>query len=139
MENIRAAVQALNATGTSVLRGMEDQKAFDKGLNNTTTARELQVLMTAIAAGKAVNSDSSTQMLGILERHKCHEGISAGLPPGTRLAHKTGEITKIHQDAAIVFAPRGFFLVILVRGLADTRASSVLTADITRILCQFTR
>ena len=40
VENIRNTVHALHADGMHVLRGVEDNKAFDKGLNNTTTARE---------------------------------------------------------------------------------------------------
>lgn len=136
VENIRATVEKLHANGMNVLRGVEDNQAFDKGLNNTTTARALEILMTAIADGKAVDFESSHQMIEILERQRFNESIPAGLPAGTRVAHKTGEITKIHHDAAIVFAPRPFVLVILVRGLADIKVSSKLMADITRILYQ---
>jgi beta-lactamase class A len=134
VENIRNSVQRLHADGMHVLRGVEDQKAYDKGLNNTTTARGLQILMTAIAENKAVDAGASQQMVEILERQKFNEGIPAGLPPGTRVAHKTGEITKIHHDAAIVYAPRPFVLVILVRGIEDIKQSSALMADITRTL-----
>jgi beta-lactamase class A len=138
VENIRATVHSLNADGMNVLRGVEDGKAFAKGLNNTTTARGLQRLLEAIARGEAVDKESSGEMIEILERQKFNEGIPAGLPAGTRVAHKTGEITKIHHDAAIVFAPRHFVLVILVRGLADTKDSAALMADITRQLYQAT-
>jgi beta-lactamase class A len=134
VENIRATVHSLHADGMNVLRGVEDGKAFAKGLNNTTTARGLQQLLDAIARGVAVDPESSRQMLEILERQKFNEGIPAGLPAGTRVAHKTGEITKIHHDAAIVFAPRPFVLVILVRGIAETKVSAALMADITRRL-----
>jgi beta-lactamase class A len=136
VENIRATVTNLHASGMSVLRGVEDNKAFEKGLNNTTTARGLQVLMTALADGKAIDTDASRQMVEILEHQRFNESIPAGLPAGTRVAHKTGEITKIHHDAAIVFAPRPFVLVILTRGLPEIKASSVLMADIARILYQ---
>jgi len=139
VENIRATVHLLHADGMSVLRGVEDNKAFQKGMNNTTTARGLQRLLEAIALGEAVDQDSSRQMIEILERQKFNEGIPAGLPTGTRVAHKTGEITKIHHDAAIVFGPRPFVLVILVRGLADKKDSSALMAEITRQLYQATQ
>ena len=137
--NIRETVHSLHADGMKVLRGVEDMKAYEKGLNNTTTARGLEQLLDAIAHGEAVDQDSSRQMIEILERQKFNEGIPAGLPPGTRVAHKTGEITKIHHDAAIVFAPRPFVLVILVRGIADMKVSSALMADITRQLYQATQ
>jgi beta-lactamase class A len=129
--NIRGTVHLLGADGMNVLRGVEDNKAFEKGLNNSTTARSLGVLLQAIAEGKAVDSASSRAMIAILQRQEFNEGIPAGLPTGIAVAHKTGEITKIHHDAAIVFAKRPFILVILVRGLADNKDSAALMADIT--------
>ena len=129
--NIRGTVHELDADGMNVLRGVEDGKAFEKRLNNTTTARGLGVLLEAIAEGKAVDAASSRDMIAILQRQKFNEGIPAGLPAGIAVAHKTGEITKIHHDAAIVFAKRLFILVILVRGLADKKDSAALMADIT--------
>jgi beta-lactamase class A len=130
VENIRATVHSLGATGVNVLRGVEDGKAFEKGMNNTTTARGLAVLLTAIAEGKAVDADSSKQMIAILERQKFNEAIPAGLPPGIPVAHKTGDITKINHDAAIVFAERPFVLVLLVRGVAEKKDSAGLMASI---------
>jgi len=136
VEDIRATVDSLGADGMRVLRGVEDQKAYEQGLNNTTTARGLQVLLTAIAEGKAVDDDSSRAMVTILEKQTFNEGVPAGLPEGTRVAHKTGEITKIHHDAAIVYAPRPFVLVILARGISDQKDSATLIADITKMLYQ---
>jgi len=135
VENIRATVHSLGADGMYVLRGVEDNKAYQKGMNNTTTARGLEQLMTAIADGKAADADSSGQMIGILSRQHFNEGIPSGLPAGTRVAHKTGEIPKlIHHDAAIVYAPKPFVLVILVRGMAEMKDSSALMGDVTRLL-----
>jgi beta-lactamase class A len=56
------------------------------------------------------------------------------LPPGTRVAHKTGEITRIHHDAGVVFATRPYVLVVLVRGVDDQAASGRLIADISRTI-----
>lgn len=136
VENIRSTVHSLHADGMNVLRGVEDNKAFAKGLNNTTTAEGLAILLEAIAKGKAVDADASRQMVEMLERQKFNEGIPAGLPEGTRVAHKTGELTKLHHDAAIVYAKRPFVLVVLVRGLEDCKESSALMADLSRQLYQ---
>ena len=134
VENIRATVHSLGADGVNVLRGVEDNKAYQKGMNNTTTARGLAILMTAIAEGKAVDADASKQMVAILERQKFNEAIPAGLPTGTPVAHKTGELTKLHHDAAIVYARRPFVLVLLVRGMAEEKDSAALMAAIAREL-----
>jgi beta-lactamase class A len=139
VENIRSTVHQLGADGMKVLRGVEDSKAYEQGLINTTTARGLGVLLEAIAEGKAVDAASSQAMLAILERQEFNEGIPAGLPSGTRVAHKTGEITKIHHDAAIVFANRPYVLVILVRGLAEKKDSAALMADISKKLYEATQ
>ena len=136
VDNIRRTVHKLHADGMHVVRGVEDSKAFAAGVNNTTTARALLILLEAIAKSKAVDPAFSREMVEFLKRQKFNEAIPVGLPPGTPVAHKTGEITKIHHDAAIVYAPRSFLLVILVRGLADRKQSAALMADITRIVSQ---
>jgi beta-lactamase class A len=52
------------------------------------------------------------------------------------VVHKTGELSKVHHDAAIVYAPRPFVLVILVRGLPESKDSATLMAEITRRIYQ---
>jgi len=134
IENIRATVHAYGASGMNLLRGVEDGKAFERGMNNTTTARALLTLLTAIAGGEAVNTMYSKVMVDILEQQKFNDGIPAGLPHDIHVAHKTGEISKINHDAAIVYAQRPYILVVLVRGIADQKVSSQLIADISRTL-----
>ncbi len=133
-KNIQRTTDALGAGGMRVLRGVEDTKAFNAGLNNTTTARALMTLLGAIAGGRAVDAQASGEMIAILERQRFKDRIPAGLPPGTVVAHKTGEITRIQHDAAIVYAPQPFVLVILVRGLEDPTKGAALAAQITRVL-----
>jgi beta-lactamase class A len=139
VDNIRATVHALDADGMHVLRGVEDGKAFEKGLNNTTTARGLGMLLQAVAEGKAVDAESSQQMIAILKRQKFNDAIPSGLPRGIAVAHKTGDISKINHDAAIVFAERPYILVILVRGLAEKKDSAALMAEISRSFYQATQ
>ncbi len=139
IDGIRSTVHSLHADGMNVLRGVEDGKAFERGMINTTTARGLLQLFQALARGEAVDQESSQEMIEILERQSFNTGIPAGVPAGTRVAHKTGEITQIHHDAGIVFAPRPFVLVILVHGLADIQDSAALMATITRELYRATQ
>jgi beta-lactamase class A len=133
-KNIQKTTDAIGASGMHVLRGVEDDKAFQQGLNNSTTARALLTVMETIAHGKAVDQRASDEMIAILKRQTFNEGIPAGLPAGIPVAHKTGAITRIQHDAAIVYARRPFALVVLVRGLQDPKQGSALAADITRVL-----
>ncbi|MDO8500496.1 MAG: serine hydrolase [Gemmatimonadaceae bacterium] len=135
-DRVTAAARQLGAMHIQVLRGVEDQKAFDKGMNNTTTSADLAVLLSAIERGQALSPASSAEMREILLAQEFNSKIPAGLPPGTRVAHKTGEITAVSHDAAIIYPPgrKPYVLVVLTRGLRESAASGSLIADISRIV-----
>ena len=133
-ENVRKTVARLKGDGMVVLRGVEDQKAFDKGMNNATTARALMALLGAIARGQAVNAAASRAMSDILRMQQFNDAIPAGLPVDVPVGHKTGNITRIHHDAAIVYADKPYVLVVLTRGIDDQKTSGKLIADISRVI-----
>jgi beta-lactamase class A len=135
-EEITRTMRSLGARRIQVLRGVEDGKAFDKGLNNTTTARDLAIILRAIEEGKAAPPAATREMLSILTAQEFNEKIPAGLPAGIRVAHKTGEITAVSHDAAIVYPPgkKPYVLVVLTRGITDGSRSSNLIADISAMV-----
>ena len=131
---VQQTLADLGVDSMQVRRGVEDGPAFRAGLNNTVTARSLGQLLTAIADGRAASAASCGRMLRILLDQEFRDAIPAGLPRRTRVAHKTGWITALHHDAAIVYRdghPR-YVLVVLTRGLAEQRASSALIAELAR-------
>jgi len=133
----QASARALGAWSIQVLRGVEDGKAYRAGLNNTTTARDLGVLLAAIAEGRAASRTSCDTMLAILGRQEFNEGIPAGAPPGTRVAHKTGWIGEVvYHDAAIVFPSGGgdYVLVVLTGGIKQDSVAHNLVADLSRLV-----
>jgi beta-lactamase class A len=133
---VNRTMRVLGAQRIQVLRGVEDGKAFDRDLVNTTTARDLATILKAIEEGTAGSSEATAQMRQILLAQEFNDRIPAGLPPGIRVAHKTGEITAHSHDAAIVY-PRGrkpYVLVVLTRGIQDPTRSSKLIADISSIV-----
>ena len=139
VDNVRRTVSRLGADGMQVLRGVEDTKAFQQGKNNTTTARGLLILMEKLAKGEAVGRSADSEMIEVLKRQQFRDAIPTGLPVGTPVAHKTGSITRIHHDAAIVFGLRPFVLVILTRGIEDQKQSAALMAALSRTIFQAVR
>jgi beta-lactamase class A len=135
-DEVTRTMRSLGAQRIQVLRGVEDGKAFEKGLNNTTTARDLSIILRAIEEGRAASPVATREMLAILLAQEFNEKIPAGLPPGTRVAHKTGEITAVSHDAAIVYPPgrQPFVLVVLTRGITDGTKSSKLISDISSMV-----
>jgi beta-lactamase class A len=137
-ESIMTLMKSLGASDIQVLRGVEDAKAFQAGKNNTTTAYDLMLLLRAIAEKKFLNDRACEAMINILSAQHFNEGVPAGLPRGTKVAHKTGSITRHNHDAAIVFPPgrKPYVIVVLTRGIAQEKQSSRLIADISRAVWQ---
>jgi beta-lactamase class A len=130
---IQRALDELEIDGIRVLRGVEDQAAFDAGLNNEVTANGLLKILRLIADGRAYSQKASDEMLNILFEQHYRGGIPAGLPKDARVAHKTGNISTVHHDAGIVFVEgrKPYVLVILTQFPAEsTRGTAV--ADVSR-------
>lgn len=135
-ERVTATMRALGADSIEVLRGVEDGKAYEAGMSNTTPARDLGIIAAAIAEGRAASPAACREMEAVMGRQQFGSAIPAGLPAGVTVAHKTGEITRIHHDFGIVTAGDGtrYVLALMVRGLESRDSSAVLMADLSRIV-----
>ncbi len=124
-DSIQSTIESLGTRRMKVLRGVEDIKAFRAGMNNEATSRDLAALLDSILSGRAVSREASQEMIAIMADVPSFQMISAGIPPGTKVAHKTGSIpTRNHRhDAAIVYPSNGepYVLVILTR---DTKSKN---------------
>ena len=130
---IQLALDELEIDGIRVLRGVEDQRAFEAGLNNEITANGLLKLLRLIADGKAYSQKACDEMLDIMLDQQYRSGIPAGLPGAARVAHKTGNISTVHHDAGIVFLEgrKPYVLVILTQFAAETGRGTAV-ADVSR-------
>ena len=138
-KRVNATAHALGARDMQVLRGVEDGKAFEKGMNNTTTAHDLGVLLLGIEQRTAATAKSCDAMKDVLLHQEFSSEIPAGLPAGTPVAHKTGWITGTVHDAAVVY-PAGqspYVLVVLTRKIPEQRAAQRLIADLSREIYGF--
>ena len=113
--------------------------AFRACLNNTATANDLVALFVALQEGRVDTPSGTREMLGILEAQAFNDEIPAGLPAGTRVAHKTGSITATLHDAGLVY-PAGrapYAIAILTRRIDDQKVAARLIADCSRIIWEW--
>lgn len=129
----------LGAKDILVLRGVEDQKAYDLGMSNTTTARDLMIIMAAIANHQTVSKQDSEDMIKVLLDQQHNDMIPKYLPKSTPVAHKTGSITGVHHDAAIVYLPdgRSYILVLLSKNLKDFDQGTEQLAKISKTIYDY--
>lgn len=131
-KRIAGTMERVGAGEMHVLRGVEDTPAFNAGMNNTTSAYALMRVMEAVAGGRAASPAASRAMVEILGRQEFTEMIPAGVPPGTRTANKTGSITRIAHDAAIVFPPgrAPYVLVVMTHGFVSPKSAAPVGREI---------
>lgn len=100
-------------TKDTMLRQIHDQdlagttrtrawRLWEEATDNHGSARDVVRLLDLIARSRAAARRSCTEMVRILELQQFHR-LSLGLPPGTRVANKTGGIAGVVNDAGIVF------------------------------------
>ncbi|HEX6060652.1 MAG TPA: serine hydrolase [Candidatus Limnocylindria bacterium] len=103
-ENINATLQRLGLTDFHI--------ATDDNDDNTVTARVVGQFFTLLAQRKLVSAAASDRMLARLERNQINDRLPAGLPNGTIVAHKTGNLGFATHDAGIIYTPSGARVVV---------------------------
>jgi beta-lactamase class A len=134
--NVDKTMKEMGMKDMKVLRGVEDSKAYENGLNNTTNAYDLMLLFQKMALGETVSPEASKSMIDILLDQRFNEIIPARLPVEVKVAHKTGSITGVRHDSGIVFLPGGrkYILVLLSKGLEDEEAAVKTMANISELI-----
>ena len=117
----RIGVEALNATYGRL--GMTRSRFFADSRPDVTTAADVATLLVGLGTGQLAPPAESQWMLDCLALEQPSSWISAGLPAQTVVAHKTGQLPGVRNDAAIVYPAGGpYVLVVLADRLRDERA-----------------
>lgn len=139
IEAARASLTRLHLSGIDLLRGVEDEAAWEAGINNRVTAAGLCNALRLIEEGKAISPEASKAMLDILHQQRFRSGIPAGLPEDARVAHKTGEISTVAHDAGIVYLDGrdAYVVVILTEWEPEVMGRQETIARISRAVYQY--
>jgi beta-lactamase class A len=105
----RESLARLEIQGVDMCRGVEDERAFELGINNRMMPSGAIGLLRAIVAARGISPESADEMQNILLDQQLRGTILPGLPENVRaiakVAHKTGEISTVTHDAGAVFMP----------------------------------
>jgi beta-lactamase class A len=146
LEPVARIYRRVGARHSVVGRGIEDAAAREAGITNLVTAADLAALLSAIARGAtaagaaepgSIASPAACRaMLDTLLAQECTEDLAAGLPTGTRIAHKNGWIEGVRHGVGVVFpddAPPYVLAVCTTTPLATNDADDEACRLLTRL------
>jgi beta-lactamase class A len=128
--------------GIDLRRGVEDEAAFEAGLNNRVTSDGLVSLFRAIEERRVGSPGSCDAMLELLRLQEFRSGIPAGIPVDVRtkahFAHKTGDISTVTHDAGMIYLPgrAPYVLAILTKWNPEAPHRSETVAEISKAVFQ---
>jgi beta-lactamase class A len=121
-------------TADATLRGLGiEDTSFNNRLLPATPA-DMTILLEAIAEGRGVSPDSRLSMLRLLLQEGYKDGIPAGVPEGTTVAHKTGSYADATHDVALVWGPAGPYVITV---MTDQPNNWPLVANVSRAVWDY--
>lgn len=98
-------LRRLGLERTTLRRKMQDHEAVRRGDENVATPSEVVRLLRCLFAGEGLSSWVCSEALRILRKPK-RGMFQPGLPEDVEMANKPGAMSRVRNDAAIVFLPR---------------------------------
>lgn len=103
MENVNALCADLGLKGTRLRRKMQDPQAIVEGRENVTTPNDLVATLRALHEGTP-SASVAERALAVLAKSK-PSPMRAAVPAAIAIAHKTGRMSRVRAEAAVVYLP----------------------------------
>lgn len=104
----------------------------------TTSAKDTGLLLGKLYRGEVVSLNASEEILDMLTKSKLNNRIPAKLPDDLKIAHKTGELAGVRNDAGIVFLGADpYVIVMLSKNLKGEDEGVENLAEISRIVYDY--
>ncbi|MBI2018734.1 serine hydrolase [Candidatus Daviesbacteria bacterium] len=143
-----AAFALIEKVGKGEIRKFLEKYSLDESSIDTefkTTASDLGKLFEGIYRGEIIDTEYSQKMLELLLAQQRNDRIPKYLPEGTLVAHKTGELPNIRNDAGIVYcckqelahSPNGDFVIVILSETGDVTFASDTIAKISEAVYKY--
>ena len=126
MKKVNAFIKAQGFEYTHEYNGLEDTSLwYDTDTKNTTSAKDCGRLLERIYRGEFVSHLASRQMEELLLNQQVTYKIPSTIPSESRVANKTGETSDCENDAAIVYTPKGDYILCIMSCEVSSKSSAV--------------
>lgn len=107
--------------------------AFD-GEHYVATPADILRFFELLGTHSLVSPEASEDMIDILLRQQVNDRLPADLPPDILVAHKTGDLPGIRNDAGILFTPNGPIAIAIMSEEIDPSQAVWAQATISRMV-----
>ena len=112
-----------------------DSDALSEERSSVSSPEDMVRLLEMVYRSEVLSQSSREAVLDILERQQLSTIIPYFLPPGTRVAHKTGGVPSVRCDVGIVYSPSGPYAVaLMVKRVTDMLAIDQSLARVSRAI-----
>ena len=115
----------VNGVRTGVYDGEGDEVA-------STSPRDMLTFFRLLGNGYLLGAEASKGMREILLRQEVNDRLPSLLPPNTPVAHKTGELVSVRNDAGIVYSPKGAYVIAVLASNVDAEDATQAIAGLSR-------
>lgn len=103
---------------------------------NKTDPYDMVYLLARVERGDLLSEDSRKWMYSVMTRTRIRTLLNPGLPPGAKIAHKTGDIGIMVGDAGIVTTPEGrrYIVSVQVERPHNDRRANLLIRSLSKMI-----
>ena len=103
---------------------------------NKTSPKDLVSILATVDKGDLLSADSRKRMLAIMEKTRIKTLLPFHLPPGSKIAHKTGDIGSLVGDCGIIDSPDGrhFIACVAVSRPHNDRRANELIRQVSKVM-----
>ncbi len=114
IRSVNTTIKNLGCIDSELNRKLMDVDAIERGIDNYTSVNDLALVLDKLYRGNCIGSGYDEEMLSIMKEHNLKNKIPNELPYGTEVAHKSGELVGVENDAAIVYTSKGAYILCIL-------------------------
>ncbi len=101
--------------------GLNESSVGTEGDSPRSTSLDIALFYEKLYKGELVNEENTKKMIDLLKNQQLNDGLPKylpagrqGLPNGTQVAHKTGDIGWFKHDGGIVYSEKGDYIIVVM-------------------------
>ena len=103
------------------------------GTENYINSKDIEIILKGLINNSIGSKKMCQKGIEYLLKNVDNDAIVQGLPVGTKIAHKTGDLDKIRHDAGIVYAKNNYIIIVLTKDFENINDANKLIGNISSI------